>query len=281
MPVYNTPGEWILEAVASVEDARLSWAELILTNDGSSSRSTLEALQQVEARGYEVLHIENSGVSVARNRAIEAARGEYILPLDADDLLGLGFCPVAADVLDMQPDVAVVAGVLESFGARTIRICPDVTVSLAQILLQNTVCATSMFRKAVWMEVGGFDESLRRGHQDAELWIRIAARGGGIVGLPETAVRYRTGHDSMTGDIAESASEAMTDAIINNNEAHYATLLRAALESTDLLRPQAEAAHKMRDLWVRYERLDRLLGTVPGAKRALASLNHSLARWKP
>lgn len=278
MPVYNTPGAWLAEAVKSVETAKISWSELILVDDGSNNLETLQALDRLEAVGHRVLRTENQGVSAARNLGIGEARGEYILPLDSDDLLAPKFLPEAADLLDMTSEVDVVAGALESFGARTIRIVPDPETSLAQALLQSRVSATSLFRRSAWEEVGGFDETLRLGHEDAEFWIRLLVRGKRIVGLPLTAALYRTGHDSLTAQRAGIAAGATTNAIVRNNPEHLALLFAAAIKATDLQRPAVERARVMNDLWVRFEAIDRVAGRIPGLRWLGAQANAFLAR---
>ena len=69
-----------------------SQAQLVFVDDCSPDGCWAllnEARPQLEARGYTVTllrHEVNGGVAVARNTGIDAARGEYIYALDADDL---------------------------------------------------------------------------------------------------------------------------------------------------------------------------------------------------
>lgn len=278
IPVYNTRGIWLLESVASVEALQLTWSEIIVVDDGSSNVETLSALDELERRGVRVLRGDNAGVSAARNRGIEAARGDYILPLDADDLIGAKFLPEAVDVLDVRPEVTVFAGVLQSFGARTSQIVPPSEVSLAQLLLQNQVSVTSLFRKDAWQAVGGYDQNLRAGHEDLEFWVRLIVNGGRIVSSPTIAVHYRTGHESLTSVRAKTAGTATAEAIIANNPGSLADLLRASFVSADLIRSEAAESRRYRDLGLRYGALDQALGKIPGARRLLAELNQVAAR---
>ncbi|NCH72560.1 bifunctional glycosyltransferase/CDP-glycerol:glycerophosphate glycerophosphotransferase [Cronobacter dublinensis] len=96
IPVYNTE-KYIAECLESVlsqyvlgMDAQEA-IEMIIVNDGSPDNS-LDIINTYKNkyRNILVMHQKNSGQSVARNNAIEIARGEYIFFLDSDDLLPPG-----------------------------------------------------------------------------------------------------------------------------------------------------------------------------------------------
>lgn len=87
MPCYND-GQYIEEALYSLRaQTYLNW-ELIVIDDGSDEPETLRVLEQLEEMPYVRLlrtnHVRPAG---ARNAGIQAARGTYILPLDADDTI--------------------------------------------------------------------------------------------------------------------------------------------------------------------------------------------------
>lgn len=86
IPVYNAEqyiGRCLDEICSHLNDA----IEVIAINDGSKDHSG-EILQQYEKLyGIILINQENTGVSVARNRGIEEAKGRYITFVDADDLL--------------------------------------------------------------------------------------------------------------------------------------------------------------------------------------------------
>lgn len=87
VPVYNTE-KYLSQCIDSIlEQNTPSAFEVILVDDGSSDGSA--AICDRYAREHacvRVIHQENQGVSVARNRGIEAASGDYVLFLDGDDL---------------------------------------------------------------------------------------------------------------------------------------------------------------------------------------------------
>lgn len=91
IPAYNAE-KYLPEAVASViSQSSFDW-ELILVDDGStdSTPRLCDGLAASDAR-IRVIHKPNGGLSDARNHGIDAARGEYLTFLDADDILAPGF----------------------------------------------------------------------------------------------------------------------------------------------------------------------------------------------
>lgn len=87
VPAYNAE-KWLADCCRSVFDQTLSDWELILVDDGSTD-DTLSIAQKlaVGRPNVRVLHTTNGGVCHARNTGLDAARGEYVTFLDADDLL--------------------------------------------------------------------------------------------------------------------------------------------------------------------------------------------------
>lgn len=87
MPVYNCE-RYIKDSIASVVGQLFSNWELIIVNDGSTdaSRKLCEEASACDPR-IRVISIDNSGVSTARNTAIDHAQGTYLAFLDSDDLL--------------------------------------------------------------------------------------------------------------------------------------------------------------------------------------------------
>lgn len=93
MPVYNTDCHYIVSAVNSVLTQSYKDIELIIINDGSTIEA-VNVLCRELARHDKRAHLveqPNSGVSAARNNGIKKTKGDYIMFLDADDVLSR-FC---------------------------------------------------------------------------------------------------------------------------------------------------------------------------------------------
>ncbi len=83
IPVYNK-ADTIAASINSILAQEYTDYEIIVVDDGSTDDLT-SALSSFADR-ITVIHQENGGVSVARNTGIDAARGEFVCFLDADDL---------------------------------------------------------------------------------------------------------------------------------------------------------------------------------------------------
>ena len=89
MPVYNTD-LFLHEAVSSILNQTFKDLEFIVVNDGSTDNS-LNILREFESRDSRVILLDqkNAGSSIARQRALEIAKGEYLYFMDSDDILEL------------------------------------------------------------------------------------------------------------------------------------------------------------------------------------------------
>ena len=84
IPLYNKEKS-VISTVESVLNQTYPHFELIIVNDGSTD-SSLEVVQQFDDPRIRIIDKANGGVSSARNVGIKAAKYDYIIPLDADDL---------------------------------------------------------------------------------------------------------------------------------------------------------------------------------------------------
>ena len=91
VPVYNTDTEYLQKCIDSILEQKGADTELILINDGSvgDAPGVCERAAKEDSR---VIYIsqENSGVSVARNKGLDAATGDYIMFVDSDDFISPG-----------------------------------------------------------------------------------------------------------------------------------------------------------------------------------------------
>lgn len=87
VPIYNTEN-YLSECIDSILNQSYKDIELILINDGSTdnSSSICDEYSSKDKR-IKVIHIENRGVSYARNTGLSIAKGEYITFVDSDDFV--------------------------------------------------------------------------------------------------------------------------------------------------------------------------------------------------
>ncbi len=105
VPIYNVE-KYILGCIHSIIDQTYKDFELILVDDGSTDNSMIYAENTIkETRDFDIKIIRksNGGVSSARNAGIEAANGDYIIMIDADDVLAPGYLDLYVKMIDANP----------------------------------------------------------------------------------------------------------------------------------------------------------------------------------
>lgn len=108
VPVYNVE-KYLAKCLDSLINQTYTNIEIICINDGSTDNS-LEILNEyvrVDSRNI-VINQENQGVSVARNKALEAATGDYILFVDSDDWIELNACEILNAELENKPQDLII-----------------------------------------------------------------------------------------------------------------------------------------------------------------------------
>jgi glycosyltransferase involved in cell wall biosynthesis len=188
-------GQYLREALDSVRAQTLPADELIVVDDGSSDPVTLEVLAALEHDGITVLRTENRGAPAARNHGIDRSRGEFVLCLDADDVLLPTFLERTVAALNNAPDAAIAATQVEFFGqAEGIWEPPNFDPTL--LLWENCVGSASLFRRSAWRESGGYADL--EACQDWDLWISMVERGWRWIVVPDVLYRYRVRSGSIS-----------------------------------------------------------------------------------
>jgi glycosyltransferase involved in cell wall biosynthesis len=164
-------------------------AELVAIDDGSTDRVTLEVLETIERSGVRVLRQENSGPASAWMRGLEATSAPYLMPFSSDDILVPGAAGLLADALDANPDADVAWGDMQSFGSAAAYIPSAPSLCPWHVTYVNSRPGIAAFRREALLEAGGWQ--LRRGIEDWDLWMRLAARGFSGVHVPRPIFYYR------------------------------------------------------------------------------------------
>lgn len=111
VPVYNVE-QYLSKCLDSILKQGLEnyGYEVILVNDGSTDGSVNVCEQYCQTHSnFRLIHQNNSGVSVARNRGIDEAQGEYIILVDSDDYLLDNGLKMAVEHFHDRTDVDVIS----------------------------------------------------------------------------------------------------------------------------------------------------------------------------
>ena len=92
IPVYNVE-KYLHECLDSIINQTFKDLEIICVDDGSTDKSSeiLEEYEQKDKR-FTVISQPNKGVSAARNRGMQQAKGKYIMFVDSDDYIASNAC---------------------------------------------------------------------------------------------------------------------------------------------------------------------------------------------
>jgi glycosyltransferase involved in cell wall biosynthesis len=171
---YNL-GAFLEEALASVPQR--PDVETIVVDDGSTDQETVRVLDGLDQQHFTVIRQPNMGLAKARNNGVRAARGRYIIPLDADNRLRTAMVDMGIAVLDAQPEVDVVYGDAQYFGERDARWTVG-PFDFKLLIERNRIDACAVFRKALWERAGGYDEHMPvMGYEDWDFWLRSTVAG--------------------------------------------------------------------------------------------------------
>lgn len=196
-------GNYVAEAVRSVLAQDYPHLECIVVNDGSTdnTREVLDALTAEDPR-VNVIHQENLGQTVAKNRGWQASRGQYVGWCDADNRWRPRKLERQIAAFREHPHVGVVYGDIQLIDGQgnprpnppTRRYSGRIT---GKLLIDNFVTFnTTLMPRAIMEAMGGFDETLRMGI-DYELWLRISLEHDFLY-LAESLVDYRIWEGQMS-----------------------------------------------------------------------------------
>ena len=121
MPVYNTPENYLREAVESILAQTCADFEFLILNDASTDDNVEKVINSYDDKRIRYWQNDrNLGISLSRNKLIGLSRGEYLAVFDHDDVSLPERLEKQAAFLDAHPEVGVVAAGT-GFSARKIR----------------------------------------------------------------------------------------------------------------------------------------------------------------
>lgn len=202
-PTFNR-ADYLPFAVESVLSQSVSDFELIVIDDGSTD-GTAELMERYLADSrIRYLKQENQGQSVARNRGIAEARGQFICFLDSDNAWVSTKLETSLKAFEENPEADIVYGdfiTIDGEGHehgvnRMARYSGRIT---PQLLRDNFVSMnTTMTRKRCFDEMGGFDSADRLA-EDYGLWLRFSTRYQFLY-VPAVLGYYRVMENQISSD---------------------------------------------------------------------------------
>lgn len=206
MPVFNTPEQFLVEAIESVQAQTYRNWELCIADDGSSVphvRQRLEEACRRDARISVVWRPECGGIAAATNDAIASSSGEYLAFLDHDDLLAPeGLACSMAKLIETGADIVYSDhDCLSTDGLRCNPFFkPDWSPDL--FLSQMYIAHLTVFRRSL-MDRAGRMRTDCDGSQDYDLVLRCMEAGAVIAHVPRILYHWRQ-HSGSTASNPEA-----------------------------------------------------------------------------
>ncbi|WP_172448150.1 glycosyltransferase family 2 protein [Stenotrophomonas sp. VV52] len=209
VPHFNL-GAYLPTTLANLRECSYTSLEIIVIDDGStdpSSINLIEGLAAASDSSVSVLRLPfNQGLAAARNAGLSAARGKYVLTLDADDLIAPQFVGEAVSALERLADFDFVvpqaayfddAHQVSEFKEVAFQQCiPLVGEAWQSGMFANRYStATCLGRLGIMRELC-YDESLRA-YEDWEFYQRALDRGSRFLVTSDVNFLYRRRPDSM------------------------------------------------------------------------------------
>ncbi len=204
IPVFNTPLEYLIEAIKSLRAQTFTDWDAWIVDDGSRDEygAQLKAqLQSIDDPRIHYLYTEHKMATGSRNVAIGRGNAPYIAFLDSDDCWMPHHLSNHLAVLSARDDVSLVHGyflVIDSDG-KSVQSAPpwsglnelNVTDSFVKMLRGNFIGAsTVVVRRKLLEQVDGFDATFPS-LGDKELWLRMLNAGAIFHYEPNVSVLYR------------------------------------------------------------------------------------------
>ncbi len=224
VPCYNQ-AKYLEESLQSVLDQKYTNWECIIVNDGSPDNTEQVAKKWCEIdKRFQYLKKENGGLSSARNAGIKICNGEFILPLDADDIIHESFVSRLLPELNSNDSIDIVSCYSKFFFKKkenTVHELKPAGTTFHALLFENSLIATSLFRKKCWEEVGGYDEKMKKGFEDWEFWIALTKKGRGFKIVEEFLFYYRRTDESMLSDTLKNHRISNLKYVIEKHQEFY------------------------------------------------------------
>lgn len=214
-PYYNTEA-FFVETFVSLQAQTLANWEWVIVDDGSPDQESVDRLMKLASMDtrVRVIRQENAGPSAARNRSFTATSGRYICLLDSDDMVEPTYLEKCVWFLESNPEFAFCNSYTVVFGDQQYLWTQGFERN-KEHLTANSGPPISVIRRQAFIDSGGFDPTIRFGHEDWDFWLAMAKAGHWGFTICEFLQWYRKRGNGRfeqimrTGDVNQKFEELM------------------------------------------------------------------------
>jgi len=219
MPAYNASG-YIVKAIESVLIQNYGNFELVIVDDGSTD-DTKNIIAGFKDAGIKYFYNEHKGPSAARNLAISRAGGQYIIPLDSDDMMVHDFIALHLQEFEKHPEADMVYcdDCLIDADDNPVRVIKRPEYADRKLLISDlfrkgfpVVPFRTCIKRDVFDRIGFYDESLLVG-EDYDMVRRFVKNGLNAYHLCGALYLRRISADSLTRDYSVQKAQCHFEVI--------------------------------------------------------------------
>ena len=219
MGIYNCE-EYLEEALNCIVNQTYTNWEVIMCDDGSKDNTIAVAQKFVDnyPGKFRLLKNEhNMGLNFTLNKCLYEAKGDYIARMDGDDLCSPERFQKEVDVLNNNPDIAIVCTEMNFFDENGVWGKTNVTPAPTKLnfIKSTPFChANKKKKKEAYLSVKGYTVAKRLLRvEDYHLWVKMYSKGYKGVNIKETLYHMRDDRDAQ--------SRRKFKYRINESYAHY------------------------------------------------------------
>lgn len=218
IPCFNGH-EFLEQAIESALKQTVLPLEVLVIDDGSDNPDTVFLLDRLLLPRVRVIRQENKGLPSARNTGFREAKGDYVLPLDCDDWLEPSFIEKSFNLIlkNEEVDFAFSWMCLEVEAKGVLK----KNYNFFEQLFLNQLPYCLLQPRKIWVDLGGYDESMRQGYEDWEWNIRLGKHGYLGACVPEPLFHYRVRSTAMLASISRKKHVDLWVFIRNKHQELY------------------------------------------------------------
>ena len=197
VPCYNQ-ASFLSDALDSVLAQTYTDWECIIVNDGSTDNTEEVAKTYIDKDSrFAYVHKNNGGLPSARNFGISKSTGDFILPLDADDLIGSSYLEKAISRFKSFPETKLVYCKAAKFG-HVSGAWSLGEYSYDAFIWKNMIFCSCIFRRADYDKTTGYNENMRFGYEDWDFLLSLLKPDDNVYCIEDTLFFYRIRKGTMT-----------------------------------------------------------------------------------
>ena len=200
VPCYNQ-AQYLPETLDSVLAQTYPNWECVIVNDGSPD-NTDEVAKRYRDKDHRIKYVcqENKGLATARNVGIANSTGEYILPMDADDLIAPTYIEKAIGQFIEKPETKLVYCKGQTFG-KSQNPMNLVDYDYNTFIWGNCIFCSALYKRSDYNKTNGYNPNMSHGLEDWDFWLSLLKEDDVVFRIEEVLFYYRVKETSMVKDL--------------------------------------------------------------------------------